>query len=330
MPQIFRPKLIGTLDYSSTQRKTIELDRDGILSRLLINVRYTLTGAASAATAPMFQTLARIMRRVEVKVGGRDTIVNASGEMLSAMAHYDYGAPADGMDDSVVLTENAATSYDVTIPIDFTLPRARRPDDTGLDLRRVTQADLAITWANSDATDLFTTNPATISAVTCSLHGEYMLPDQAGAGTLVGVRQLTEIEKDIPATSSNFKVTIDGRTGLVVRRAAVAVLDDKIGDAAIMDTNNGTIKLESGSFVFRHEESRVVKAKNRLDLGLESTIAGYYDLPFINHGELVQAINTSNDVLPADLELILDVTKEAGTNTCLVLVEAVRAPKFPV
>ena len=252
-------------------------------------------------------------------------MVAISGEMAVVRAAHEFGAVPDGMEDTVVLTASAVTAYDVTIPLPFFLPRARRPDDTGIDLRRVTQATVAVTWANFDASDIYgTPGAAAISLVTCTIEGEYLL--DADPTRFVGVRQLAEIEKDLSATNSSFVMTIDGRTGLVVRDLMVASLVDKVGDNTILSA--GSFKVESGPFVFLDRDAPMIRAANKSDSNLESLIAGVYHVPLILFGELNQGINTSPDVLPADLDVVLDATKQAGTNTLLMSVESVRPPKF--
>ena len=104
---------IGTIDYVAGQKKTIDIPRDGVITQINIRFQYTHDNAAAGPAGPFFQTLARLVRRVDVVIGGRDTVVSQSGEMLSARAQCEFGTPADGMADTVVLTNSGHGADDI-------------------------------------------------------------------------------------------------------------------------------------------------------------------------------------------------------------------------
>jgi hypothetical protein len=286
-----------------------------------VHVQYTITNGGSAAVGPLFQTLARIIKRLEVIVGGRDTVWSVSGAALAALLEYQNSEPVDGMDDTVVLTGSAATVYNIHIPVQLYLPNGRRPDDTGLDLRRVSQANLAITWGAADGSDQYTTpNSAAISAVTCDVEAQYLLTDNVDAAYLV--RALDTVERAITGTTDNFDLIMDRGSGLFYRNFMLIGTDADIGDAdAIND-----IRLESGTTVFHHSTDTQVIARNRNHLKLDSVITGcyYIDLTFLGQGTTM--INTG--LLQADLKFILDVVVGAGTTKVLAVREAVRPLKL--
>lgn len=310
---------LGTIDYASGQRATLEIDRDGILAGLDIRLRFTVTAGSSAQVGPLFQTLARLIRRFEILVAGQDTIVSQSGEMLAARAQYEFGAPALGMDATYVLTgSSTATVYNVVIPVSFWLPRGRVPDDTSLDLRdgRIRQVVAAITWGS--ASDLVTTpNSAAVSAVTCELTGFYRLnqPDK----TFPLVRVLDEVTQEVTATADSFRIRMDGGgQNLAYRSFMIASLDANVGEDDII--NN--VKLYAGSFTWDNLHPLQVKAENRRMFSQESLIAGAYMLFLPNYGEAADVIVAS--VLGSNLDLDLDVTKGTGTTNIKVSRETLR------
>src|SRR5690606_29541344 len=99
--------------YASGGRQTLEIDRDGVLLGLRLRLKFTITNGGTAAVTPLFQALARLMRRLEVIAGGRDTVWSVQGEDLAARVQYENAARAYGMGDTVVLTESVATNYDI-------------------------------------------------------------------------------------------------------------------------------------------------------------------------------------------------------------------------
>ena len=295
---------IGSIDYVSGQKKTLEIPRDGVLLQLNLRVQYTVTNDASGPAAPLFQALARIIRRVDLVMGGRDTVVSQSGEMLSARAQYEFAALPDGMGDTVVLTDSAATVYDVTIPIPRWLPRSRTILATADDLRRVSQATVEITWAGSDTSAMFgTPDGSVISLVTCTVEAEYLMDVPGDQG--FNVRQLSEISEDVTATNDNLAVTIDGQTGLLVRSIMTVALDDGVGANTIVNKK----KIQAASLVFHDNDGGQIQAANKLMFAQENLITGVYYRPLTFGGELSQAINTDPQVIPADINSIFDDTK---------------------
>lgn len=312
-------RTLGTIAYQSGQRQTLEIDRDGVLAQINLRIQYTVTNGASAAVGPFFQALARIVRRFEILVGGRDTIIGQAGEALTARALLEFGTLPYGMGDTVVLTGSAATVYHVVIPIPLWLPRGRRPDDTALDLRdpRIRQVVLGITWAASDCTELYTTpNSAAISAVTCEVEGEYLLDVPAAQQFLV--RVLDEQERELTGTNDAFDFILDRGNQLAYRSFLITSLAAKIG----LDTIINTIELKAGSFVFAKRNAVAVKAEQKRDYQQEAGTAGLYFLTPLKFGEVVDSINTG--ILTSDLRLLFNATKQSGTNIIKVHREAVR------
>lgn len=310
---------VGSVDYAAGQKKTLDLDRSGVVMSYNLRVQFTVTSGSSGPATPLFQTLARLIRRAEINIQGRDTVVSHSGEMLAARAQYEFGTKADGMDDTVVLSgSSTATSYDVTIPIPRFLPRSQQPTRTGDDLRKTSQARMEITFGDID--DLFgTANGASISNVTVDVEEELLhgLPEDSS----FLIRQLSEITDEIGSTTDNNAFTIDGRTGLEIRTLALAYTDDDVGANDVLNK----LWVQSSSFVWHSRKAGAVRAQNKAFFGQEALIDGFYYQPFTFAGSLQQMIGTKG--LPADLKAIQDVTVGSGTTRYKASIEAVRPLK---
>lgn len=310
---------IGSIDYVANQKKTLDIPRNGILLQLNLRVQFTITNGVTPPTDPLFQALARIIRRADLVLGGRDTVVQHSGEALAARATYETGNVPDGMEDTVVLTGSAATAYDVTIPIIRWLPRSRNPLSTADDLRKMTQATLEITWG--DDSDIYgTSNSAAISAVTCDVEAEYLFG--APLDIPLQIRQLSEINEAYTASNDKLAITIDGSTGLFVRSVGIASLVAKVGSNAPLAS--GKIKFQSAQNVFHANKGPALQSDNKSKFGFESLLTGYYYRQFTWAGDLSMAINTDPRALPADLKAIFDVTFTSGTHELLLGIEAIR------
>jgi hypothetical protein len=322
---IYRTREIGTIEYVSGQKKSLEIPRDGVLLALLINLQYTVTNGSSAAVGPLFQTLARLLSRIDLTMAGVDNVVSHSGAMLAARAQYDHGVPCRGMDATVVLTgSGTATTYRVTIPIYRFLPRSTNPLRTADDLRRVNQAVMEVTWGAADTSDFYTTpNDAAISAVTCRIEGQYLV--DAPDDYLPQTRVLKEISHSYSASNTDAKVTVDNTTGQLLRSVAVAALRAEIGSASPLA---GKIRFEAGPFTFHDRLFDTVIADNRAQFSQESLIVGYHHFPFTNFGDPSLMVNTSPQALSADLEAHFDLTYTSGAERLLLGVETVRNPQI--
>ena len=321
MPEIGHVRKLGTVDFAAGSRQTLELDRTGVLMGLDLRVQFTITNGGTGPVGPFFEALARIVKRVEIILGGRDTVISMSGAALAAKFEYENMQPADGMDDTVVLTNSAVTAYDITLPLQFFLPDGRREDDTALDLRRVSQATLAITWGAVDCSEQFTTpNSAAISLVTCSVEGQYILSDNPDRQYLV--RSMNTLEKTITASSDAFDMILDRNTGLFYRSAFIIATDADIGDDAVLND----ISLQSGTFIFQHTEPAKVKARNRQHRKLSSLKTGVYDMPVTVFGQGATMLNTGE--MQSDFKFVFDVTVGSGTTKLLIVREALRPVKL--
>ncbi len=315
---------IGQVDYASQQRKTLEIDRTGILTELQLHLQYTVTSAAGAISVPWYNTLSRIIRRLEVLVNGKDTLVSLPGEFLETLAKFDSSVAPFGADDSFVLTgSTTATTYNVVLPVRFDLPRSSNPLLCALPAERLGQVTLAITWANADISDLVgTPNSATgISAVTCEVEGRYLLGANDNATFMA--RVLDYDDETVSATSTNHQVTIDTGTGVRYRSLTLVQLRDYIAvDNVINDINFG-----SGTQVFQHRKPYFVRGDNRKTFQLDTVQTGVLRIGTEMYGNAAMWINSARDVLPADLRLTLDVTKTSGSEHIHVIKESIRPYK---
>ncbi|OAN44006.1 hypothetical protein A6A04_08985 [Paramagnetospirillum marisnigri] len=328
-PTLHKRKL-GTVRYTSAGRESLEIDKNGVLLRLMLRLRFTVTNGATGPVGPLFQTLARLLSRIEVLAGGRDMVQSVPGYFLAARAFLENGRLPYGMGATVVLTNSAVTTYDVILPVDFTLPLGRREEDCALDTTGLQQLSLIVTWGRSDASDLFTTpNGAAISNVSLDVEGHYVAnPMRAANGTAVSgktgkpylVRQLDYTEVDVTSSSTAFSAILDSRTGLLVTSFLMAQLSDNVG----VDTVVNSIRMEAASFVYLNRDAALIRAENIMDLYLDNaaTQAGLLYIEPRLDGSVVNAINTAE--LEGDLKAVMDLTKQGTVCKLAIQREAIR------
>lgn len=319
----FRKVKLGTLDYAAGQKKTLELSRDGILLQLNLRVRFTVTAGASAMVGALFQTIARGIRRADVVIDGRDTVLSHSGEMLAARAIYEHGVVIDGMEDTFVLTGSATvTSYDVTIPIPFYLPRSADPFAAALPINRYRQATLELTFANGAADLVTTVNSAALSAFTVDVEAEYafVTPADGWWSKPFLVRELSVVEKDFTAAATAMVLPIFTGAGGVsaIRSVALATLEGLVGT----DADLNSLEVVAGTFVWQKIDAAAIQASNKATFAT-AILTGFYMLPFVKGGQEAMAINAGG--LTADLNAVLNVNS-ATAGKVLMSIERLRPP----
>ena len=324
-PQLLAPatvrRRLPSVPYQAGVRNTIMVDRDGVLTKLALRVAFRITNGGTAAVGPLWQTLARIIRRLEVVVNGADTVVSITGAHLASRAQVEFGTRMFGMDSAIVLTASAATDYEIVLPLPFYLPRAQRPDDTALDLRRVDQAILAITWG--DASDIYTTpNGAAISNVTCAVEGHYLVNAAPDAAFLVRSLDMQEVQNT--GSNNNFAILQDRGSDLFWRSFHVASLRNQL---SVQNILTGDVRVNAGAFVYANRDAVAVLAETMRQSGLP--VAEFpasdraYRIAFDNLGSNRTLINAA--ALSGDLYLTVGTTFTSGTEVLSISREAVRS-----
>lgn len=311
---------LPNVTYQAGVRNTIQIDRDGVLYALNIRVQATITNGGTGPTGPLYQTLARIIRRVEVVVDGQDTVVSISGAMLAARNTLDFGARPYGMDVAVSTANGGTTDMDIVLRVPFYQPRAVRPDDTSLDLRNVTQAILAVTWG--DISDLFTTPGGTVAISTpvCTVEAEYLI--NAPQEQLYMVRALDEVIQPVSATNPQLASLMDRGPNIFYRSFIVAALDANVASNSILDA--GTQKLIAGPTTYCNRIGENVRADQAtaLYMPVAERLTGTYPFYLPYHEQNTTLINTG--ALTADLYFNFGATIGSGTTQLIISRESMR------
>ncbi|WP_341894305.1 hypothetical protein [Ferrovibrio terrae] len=314
---------LGEITYASGARVPFNIPRLGVLFMLMLRLKFTITNGGTAAAAPFHQTLARIIKKLELTVNGRDTIVNLSGFSLASLAFLDNGIIGKGMGSTVVLTGSAATQYTVHLPLWLACPRGIRPDDTGLDFRKGIEAVLNVEFANSDCSDIYgTPNSAAISGVTCEISALSELDPPAladGKPQSYAVRTLDQIVTELTASNSALQIPLDKGSGVFIRSVMMETLAADVAVDTILA--NGMVELGVGNVVIDKVKAEAIKNVNYID-GRATEQTGVYQLfkPIFGSGQTM--VPTKG--LTSDLVLKLDATKVSGVNKIITTREGFR------
>lgn len=307
----------GDITFAPGARVAFPIPTYGPLLMLMLRVQYTITNGGSNAVGPKDETLARIIRRLEIQLQGRDNIWNVSGATIAAQAFQDTGLVAEGMDASVVLTSSAATTYTVTLPVYLCQsPRyAQRADDTAIDFRTGITGTLFLEFASADCSDFYTTpNGAALSAVTVEVSGIY--EREADATRTYFLRTMDEILTELPASNTALSIGLDRGSGIMFRSFLLKTLADDAYVSTIL--GNKYIELAVGPTPIDKIRAGHLLTLNRMDMGVAQR-TGLYRLDKSWFGSGLTMVPTKG--LPTELVLKLDATKVSGVNKIVTVRE---------
>ncbi|HEX6960203.1 MAG TPA: hypothetical protein VF194_19640 [Ferrovibrio sp.] len=313
--------------YSAGGSTFIDIPRWGVLYEMMLRLSFRITTGGTLPAGAKFNTLARIIRGLSLKVNGKDTIVDLPGSSLCALAYNTYKRLPYGMSAALPSATGTAYDYVIYLPVTLYLPHAVRPDDTGLNLGspRIpgVPAQLKINWAAADCSDFYVTpNGAVLSNVTCEVSGLYESDPEplfrdgpsAGKPRFWMTRVLDQRIVDVTQSNSAYPVIIDEKTGVFYRSLHIETLADDAGVDTVLA--NGKMELKVGSDVYGSLNAGHLKDYMARFLGVDPQV-GVYWWNFDLFRSAITAINTGG--IPADLVLYMNVTKQ-GANTCQIAV----------
>lgn len=315
MPQNVRWRKHTSVAFSANNKQQEELSRGSVLREIYLNLKSapTLTGANNTAANTAKGDDWGVVKKIEIIANGSEVVRSLSGEALRMLNLFYYGVtPKAAVNLGDGATANPSLSSTLVLP--FWLPNSRRPIDTALDTKQLSELTIEITWGtytdiNSAAT-AWTTNPSM---------DVYVL-ESFGTLENYSMTRINTIEKEIVASSSEFQVRLP--VNGMYRQFLINTTDAGVDDAAVI--NN--LKLESGSTVFMDLSEEVLQMAPAIRNGIarpfngqtyddmfisaNSDFEGWYFLDLATDGLMSEIIDTLGF---SEFQMTLDVTVGGGT-----------------
>jgi hypothetical protein len=309
-------RTLDTLTFSSAGQQTIDIPR----GYLLRDIEFRLAGNVSIGTITTTGTLVSqeplsLIKQIDIIGNGSQLLKRVDGRgAYSLNAHYD--GQAGELTALTAAGAQTATAIAASFHIDFVQPErySLKPIDTVLDTRLYSSLQLRVTYGTvedivyaSTPAPTFSTTP-TIQAITNEVNG----PD----GLLFPYFRTYFLDTDMPSTNANFPVKLD--VGPQVLRSLMVLADVGTPPAGNDSVINKFSLLSNG--VYRHLDQlpyAITRQKMKQEFDLGTLLAGYTLFDFAEDGMLTRCIDLSD---LTDLKLILDTTKQTGTNTIRVFV----------
>ncbi|WP_345984317.1 hypothetical protein WCX49_06680 [Sulfurimonas sp. HSL-1656] len=294
----------GQAAFTPTTQSRIELPRNFHMHNLVCKLVVNHDNAA--AVSLLSGGFLNLINQIQIVSNGSKTHKHVDTKKLSHNTLYNIGK---NMTKSVVTTVSSAGNIStIYFAIDFSMLGMARPYDTIENTALYTTFDMLIDWASEASIGTgVTVNSATLFVSSNELVGYARNPGERIAHNIE-----TQLSKEITSSTTEFQIDLPVKK--VYRRLLIAATVDGVVNNSVVNS----VKLKSGTTVIAEWDADDLRAfnirKNRIIT--ESDADGLLLIDFCARGKLSDALDTNGQF--NTLELVLSVTKQAGTNNVTV------------
>lgn len=162
----FRELIHKKIDFSASDKKSIEIPRVNAIRWLLLNFKVVVAENNTANPTEIEDTLLNIIKKIKLIIDGDDTKVNYDGRKAFYLEKIEKGVEPPNNKDTA-LGQNATVTYYFQHRIDFASNRLDQTDISALlPARKYSKLDLEIEWGA--LSDMFSANTSGASITTAS------------------------------------------------------------------------------------------------------------------------------------------------------------------
>lgn len=285
--------------FTASTQSRIEISRNFHHRALLCKLEITHTNATAVFKSDGF---ANLIGAIQIIANGNKTIKNIDAKKLVYNAVYDKGRALP----STVITANATGAVStIFFTIDFAKRGMVRPLDTVENSANYTTFDMLIDWANEASVG----TGITVTSAKLSVASDQLVGYSRDVNEKIAHNIETQLTKEVTSTTSEFQIQLPVK--MIYQRLLIASRVDGVR----VNTVVNSVKLKSGTTVFAEWDAADLRAYNADKSGLAtiSDLDGLLLLDLVGRGRNSDAIDTRGTF--NTLELVLDVTKQSGTNT---------------
>jgi hypothetical protein len=300
MARIYLKKEPGA-DWKASTQSRIQLSRNYHINYLVCKLTVAHTNSSASF---LTDGIANLINSIQIVGNGSKTIKHIDVKKLVANAVYDQGKSMQ----SVLETADGDKTSTLYFTVDFSQRGMMRPQDTIENSSLYTTFDMLIDWAASS--NLGT--GITVTSATLDVNSHQLVGYSRNVNEKIAHNEETQLTEEITSTTTEYQINLPVKK--IYKRFLIASTLN--GNRVNTIINN--IKLKSGTTVFAEWKAADLKADNidRKQVLTESDVDGLYLLDMVPRGRNSDALDTRIDF--NTLELVLDVTKQTGTNKVIV------------
>ncbi|MDX1808306.1 MAG: hypothetical protein R3331_02075 [Sulfurospirillaceae bacterium] len=297
---------------ASTQSR-IPLSRNYHVENYLVKIKVTHDNGAT----PVFynEGVFSLINNIQLIGNGNENIKQMPANKLYIDSILRSGKNGGNSLDTTA-NKTGLTSY-VWARINLSMPNSVRPWDTILWTKPFQSLDLMIDWASSANIG----SNITVTAAEMTVFSNQLIGYSRAKGEVIKYYEETALKEEV--TGTNAQLTFNLPVNKLYR--AISIVSTINGLRA--DTVINSIKLKSGQTVFCDWDAEAFNEHNKETYRIESStdFKGIYVVDFAERGRLSDMLNT----IVAQggyntLELVLNVTKQTGSNFVDVYFDTVK------
>lgn len=290
----------GTAQFEASNQKRIELNRNYHVAQYMCKLTVNHTNVSANFKD---EAILSLINSIQIVADGNEVLKNVPASKFHIGAIMSTGKK--GL--QTIHTADGAGTSEVYFPIYFSLPDFMlKPYDTILNTAVYSSLNMIINWANSQAVG----NGITVNSAQLDVWSHSLTNFSRNEGETIKHFKETYLKTDITVTSSALTVQLP--TNQFYKSFAIA---STVDGKRVADVINHII-IKSGTTVIVSLDADEIKAKNYDDYSVQNAddLKGIYVIDFLDRDKLSDVLNTTDGKFNT-LELVLDVTKQNGTNT---------------
>jgi len=297
MARIFKRKE-GVVNYEASTQQRLQLSRNYHVQNYLVKLEVNHDNATAVFTD---ENLFSLINGIQLVGNGNENIKQIPGNKLYIDNVVATGK--SGKKDIKTANGTGLVSYVYGI-IHLSMPRVSRPHDTILNTGVFQSLDLNIDWgaaANLGA-------GITINSAKLTVYSNQLIGYKRNPGETIKYFEETSLSEEVTATTSEMTINLPVKK--LYKALSIVAKVNGIRNASVI---NG-IKIKSGTTVMVEWDAEALSVFNDFNYDIQNNenMTGVYVIDFAERGRLSDMLDTVNNF--NTLELVLNVTKQTGTN----------------
>ncbi len=307
MARIFKRKE-GVITYEASTQQRLQLSRNYHVQNYLVKLEVTHTNLTASFKD---EGLWALINSIQLVGNGNENIKQMPGNKVyldNLMASGKSGNKSIKTADGTGLV-----SYVYGL-INLSMPGTARPHDTILNTGIFQSLDLNIDWGS----DASLGTGITVTGAKLTVYSNQLINYKRNPGETIKYFEETSLSEEVTASATEMTINLPVQK-LYKALAVVATVDGVRSNAVV----NG-IKLKSGTTVFVEWDAEALRVFNDFNyrVGNNENMNGIYVIDLTERGRLTDMLNTISNF--NTLELVLNVTKQTGTNFVTVYSDTVK------
>lgn len=307
MARIFKRKE-GVVNYEATTQQRLQLSRNYHVQNYLVKLEVNHDNATAVFSD---EGLFSLINGIQLVGNGNENIKQIPGNKL----YLDNLVATSKSGKSSIQTADGTgkVSYVYGI-INLSMPRVSRPHDTILNTGVFQSLDLNVDWGASASLG----TGITVNSAKLTVYSNQLIGYKRNAGETIKYFEETSLSEEVTASTNEMTINLPIQK-LYKSLSVVASVDGKRSNAVV-----NAIKIKSGTTVMVEWDAEALQTFNDFNYGIQNgeDMAGVYIVDFTERGRLSDLLDTINNF--NTLELVLDVTKQTGTNFVTVYSDVVK------